>query len=64
LASISKKVAGFLGLQDSGDYTGHSFRRSAATSMADQGASNQELKRKFGWNNGNTADEFVDTRYT
>ncbi len=44
LGNIPKMVAAANGL-DASQYTGHSFRRSAATQLADKGASNMALKR-------------------
>jgi len=41
-------------------FTGHCWRRTAATIFADAGATSAELKRKFHWQNEVTALEYVD----
>jgi len=64
--SISRKfsnagmeIAKLLKLPNPESFTGHCFRRTSATSMADNGATVTELQRKFGWANPKTAMEYV-----
>lgn len=56
---LAKKIASFLGL-DPGPYTGHSFRRTSATSAADGGISLINLKRFGGWKSDGVASSYVD----
>ena len=44
LAQMPSKIAAYLGLDDAGKYTGHAFRRTAASIAAHNGASLVELK--------------------
>jgi hypothetical protein len=45
IAQIPQKIAKFLNLQNPQQYTGHCFRRSASTFLANQGISLLNLKR-------------------
>jgi len=56
---VAKKIATFLVL-DPSSYTGHSFRRSSATSDADGGISLINLKRFGGWRSDSVASSYVD----
>ena len=51
LTNIPHKIAGRLDLDEVKDYTFHSFRRSAATTCADQGATALQMQSHFGWKN-------------
>ena len=42
LAKTGVQVAEFLGLENPQSFTGHSFRRSSATNMAEAGASSTD----------------------
>jgi hypothetical protein len=57
---IGKNVATELGLDDPAHYTGHCFRRTAATAAANSGANTLEMKRHFGWQQEATALKYVD----
>lgn len=46
---MPNRMAGFLQLPDPQKYTGHSFRRTSATLLADAGANITTLKRHGGW---------------
>jgi len=46
-ASVGKQIAAFLNLPDFKKYTGHCWRGTAATILADEGFTTQEIKRKF-----------------
>ena len=59
IGTIAKKIAVFLKLDPTG-YTGHSFRRSAATATADSGISLINLKRFGGWKSDSVAASYVD----
>ena len=48
LGEMGKKVAIFLNLSQPSLYTGHAFRRSSATFLADSGADISVLKRHGG----------------
>ena len=57
LAKTGVQVAEFLGLENSQSFTGHSFRRSPATSMVEAGASSTDMKTHFNWKNEGTAPQ-------
>lgn len=57
LGSYPKIVADFLGLE--GDFSGHTFRRSSATIMADGGATTLQLKRHGRWRSSTVAEDYV-----
>jgi hypothetical protein len=59
IGTIAKKIAVFLKLDPTG-YTGHSFRRSAATAAADSGISLINLKRFGGRKSDSVAASYVD----
>ena len=42
-------------------FTFHSFRRSAATAVADVGATSEQMCDFFGWSNVKMAGEYVST---
>lgn len=61
--SISKypqKIAQFLNLSNIETYTGHCFRRTAATLLASTGADVLQLKRLGGWKSSSVAEGYVD----
>lgn len=66
-------IAEILNLPNPEKFTGHCFRRTSSTLMADGGATSVDLKRyawlllffahhdrKFGWKSDKTASEYVD----
>ena len=59
LAEVGKEIAQFLGYENWRQYTGHCFRRSAATALADGQASTMDLRSTFGWKNEKTASTYV-----
>lgn len=59
IGTVAKKIATFLQL-DASTFTGHSFRRSSATSAADGGISLINLKRFGGWRSDSVASSYVD----
>ena len=60
IANVGVDVATLLKLDNPKRYTGHCFRRSAATFAADGGATTTEMKRHFGWKNEKTAQRYVN----
>lgn len=60
IASMPKDIATFLNLDSPHLYTGHCFRRSSATLLADSGANVLELKRHGGWKSDKVAEGYVD----
>lgn len=61
IGGIPKKIATALGLSESVNYTGHCFRRSSASLLADAGADMHTLKRHGGWKSNNVAEGYVET---
>lgn len=60
IGSIPKYIATFLELENPGSYTGHCFRRSSATALADTGASSVTLKRQFRWKSDTVCQSYID----
>ncbi|KAK5641530.1 hypothetical protein RI129_010077 [Pyrocoelia pectoralis] len=61
--SISKfpyNIASFLKLPNAETYTGHAFRRTAATLLVNSGADILQLKRLGGWKSSAVAEGYVD----
>jgi hypothetical protein len=58
--AMPKQIATFLNLSDPHEYTGHSFRRSSATLLADSGADLLTLKRHGGWRSSSVAEGYID----
>lgn len=57
---MPKIVASYLKLPYADLYTGHSFRRSSATILANAGADLLTLKRHGGWRSSTVAEGYVD----
>lgn len=53
-------IAGYLGLPDPHLYTGHSFRRSSATMLADSGEGITNIKRLGGWKSTSVAEGYIE----
>ncbi|KAJ8910999.1 hypothetical protein NQ315_011264 [Exocentrus adspersus] len=49
-----------LGIENSHEYTGHSFRRSSATLLAEAGADLSVLKRRGGWRSDSVAEGYIE----
>ncbi|KAJ8910064.1 hypothetical protein NQ315_013319 [Exocentrus adspersus] len=60
LYSIPKKIAACLGLPKPNSFTGHCFRRTSATFLADSEADIQVLKRHDGWRSSGVAEAYVE----
>ncbi|XP_059087488.1 uncharacterized protein LOC131883899 [Tigriopus californicus] len=59
LADTGKKIASWLGLPNPDGYTGHCFRRTAASLAADNNASCLQMSTHFGWRNPKIALEYI-----
>jgi hypothetical protein len=59
LGLIPRKIAEFLKLDDPQEYTGHSFRRTSATILANSGATHLDLKRHGRWKSDKVAEEYI-----
>ncbi len=58
-STIPSKIATLLNLDNPEKYTGHSFRRTSATLLANTGVDVLALKRHGGWKSGNIAEGYV-----
>ena len=58
---IPHEIAQKLDFEDVQEYTFHSFRRTAATTAADEGASPLQMQQHFGWKSVSMADEYIST---
>lgn len=61
LAQFPKKIAGYLNLKSENEFTGHCFRRTAATLFANNGGDVLQLKRLGGWKSSSVAEGYVDS---
>ena len=59
MAKMASRIAQRLGLQNAAAYTGHCFRGSAATNMAENGASDQQMKSLCRWKSEKMADTYT-----
>lgn len=53
-------IATWLNLPEASRYTGHCFRRTSATLLADTGANTLELQRHGGWKSARVAEGYVE----
>lgn len=60
IGGVPKQIAKYLGLKNPELYTGHSFRRTGATMVADSGGDILALKRAGGWKSTEIAMSYVD----
>jgi integrase len=60
ISQAPQRIAAFLGKPDSKKYTGHCFRRSSATVLADQGISLPNLMRHGRWKSTLVAQSYID----
>lgn len=60
IAAMPKEIAAYLNLENPEAYTGHCFRRSSATLLADAGANLLTLKRHGGWKSDRVAEGYVE----
>jgi integrase len=61
IAAIPSKVAEYLKLPEPEKYTGHAWRRTAATVAVDAGCDFLNLKKIGGWNFDSVAQGYIDT---
>lgn len=59
LGKVPYNIAKYLNLDNPESYTGHSFRRTSATLLADTGADVLALKRHGGWRSSTVAESYV-----
>lgn len=57
---IPSLIATFLKLHDPDSYTGHCFRRSSASLLADSGADITAVKRLGGWKSSTVAEGYIE----
>ncbi|KAG4075855.1 hypothetical protein HA402_003681 [Bradysia odoriphaga] len=54
-----KTIAIFLNLESPSEYTGHCFRRSAASRLAESGTALRDIKRHCGWESDRVAEGYI-----
>ncbi|KAJ8685454.1 hypothetical protein QAD02_021247 [Eretmocerus hayati] len=57
---MAKNIAAYLGLKNQGDFTGHSFRRTAATLLSNSGANFVAVKALGGWVSDSVAQGYIE----
>lgn len=57
---IPKTIAKFLNLENAENYTGHCFRRSSVTMLANAGVDLVTLKRLGGWKSSSVAETYIE----
>ena len=60
IGAIPSKIAEFLELENPKAYTGHSFRRTSATLLANAGVDLSVLKRHGGWKSSTVAEKYIE----
>lgn len=60
ISSMPLEIAVYLKLPDCNLYTGHCFRRTSATLLADSGADLTVLKRHGGWKSSSVAEGYIE----
>ncbi|CAI6366167.1 unnamed protein product [Macrosiphum euphorbiae] len=60
IGNMPKEIANYLNLPDPQAYTGHSFRRTSATLLADSGGDITTLKRHGGWKSSQIAEGYIE----
>ncbi|KAJ8911549.1 hypothetical protein NQ315_012802 [Exocentrus adspersus] len=60
IGKIPSEIAAYLGLPNPERYTGHSFRRSSATFLADSGEEITNIKRLGGWKSTSVAESYIE----
>lgn len=58
--NMPKEITTFLNLPNPDNYTGHCFRRTSATVLADSGANLTTLKRHGGWKSSTVAEGYIE----
>lgn len=60
IRSMPKQIASYLKLANPELYTGHCFRRTSATLLADAGANLTTIKRHGGWKSSKVAEGYIE----
>lgn len=60
IGAIPSKIATFLNLCNANEYTGHCFRRTSATLLADSGADITTIKRHGSWKSDCVAEGYIE----
>ncbi len=60
IGGLPCKIASYLGLSNPKNFTGHSFRRTSATLLANTGVDVIALKRHGGWRSSTVAESYVE----
>jgi integrase len=58
MSKIPCLIAEFLNLENPKEYTGHCFRSSSVTALADNGVSMENMKRHGGWKSGSVVEGY------
>lgn len=61
IGSMPKIIAEFLGLPNAKEFTGHCFRRTSTTILANAGADLRDIKRHGGWRSDSVAEGYIQT---
>lgn len=64
IAQFPQKIAKYLKLGEAETFTGHCFRRTSATLLANTGADILQLKRLGGWKSNTVAEGYVESSMT
>lgn len=60
ISGMPKQIAKYLNLPNCEQYTGHCYRRTSATLLADSGANLTTLKRHGGWKSSTVAEGYIE----
>lgn len=60
ISAIPSQIAEYLKLQDPKLYTGHCYRRTSASLLAESGADMTQIKRHGGWRSDTVAEGYVE----
>lgn len=60
IGAMPKEIACYLNLPNPEQYTGHCFRRTSATILADSGADLTSIKRLGGWKSSTVAEGYIE----
>lgn len=60
ISGMPKQIATYLNLSNCEQYTGHCYRRTSATLLADSGANMTTLKRHGGWKSSTVAEGYIE----
>lgn len=59
IAAVPSVVAKYLNLENPSSYTGHCFRRTSASLLANSGASMENIMRHGGWSSSSVAEGYI-----